>query len=203
MGVAWIGRGCIAAGMLFLAACGAEGPPVDEAAEPGRRARDAGGAVEVVVVTPVPPGESSVSPGATRTKGEEANRYRPAILTGHDFSGDAYRPPENESEGRQVLKHFGSLSAKAELPGGAVAARITLNARPANGSLPVVSLILERTGGGRYWASRILSDYTVRANDVVTTSVAAPPGTYRVTLQYYKASPPGRPYLELQEVALE
>jgi hypothetical protein len=127
----------------------------------------------------------------------------PVILTGRDFQSPDFNPPHIESGGMQLLQHFGSLSATANLKKDCSRIRIHLKPRPENNSYPVVGLLFERTGGGKYLRAEVLKNEVLKAESEIEKSVNLPKGEYRVTFQFFKCSATDRAQLEIHTITLE
>lgn len=140
---------------------------------------------------------------ATQTTATVASPAQSIVLPGSAFKNPQFDPPQIEARGMQLLRHFGALTAEADLPTTCSRVSVHLKPRLTGDGAPVVSLLLERRGRGKYTSTYIFKDDVVTTETTLTRKVVVEPGLYHVTLQFFKASNTQRPHLELHSVTLE
>lgn len=119
-------------------------------------------------------------------------------LTGRHFHGPDFEPAHTEAPGFQLFKHYGKTSATMWLKADASRMTFKLKPRAVNGSSPIVNVVAERIGGGKYLHMYLLKDYEVMSDAEVEKQVTMPPGQYRVYVEFYRSSKPAdRAHLEL------
>lgn len=124
-------------------------------------------------------------------------------LTGHQFRGKEFDPPHLEAQGMQLLQHYGVVQAQVKLQRDFSTVRIALTPRSVNDSSPVVGLLFERTGGGKYVREQVLQDEVIQTPNEISKSVNLPAGDYLVSMQFYKSSGTGRAQLEIHSITLQ
>lgn len=151
--------------------------------------------------------------GSTETKAAESKPAAPAPgkrgpslpvqLTGRSFTRDDKQPSKLEAGNMQLLQSYTSLSTQANLPADASKVTFKLKPRPTNNSFPVVSLLAERTGGGKYLRVPILDKEEVLNDQEGVRQVSLPKGTYKVTLQFFGSTGKDRSHLEIHRISFE
>ncbi|MBX7247380.1 MAG: hypothetical protein K1X53_17945 [Candidatus Sumerlaeaceae bacterium] len=120
-------------------------------------------------------------------------------LRGRDMSGEGYQPPHIEGQ-MQLLQHYGSITGMISIEKPMTTVSVELKPRPMNGSNPVVNLFAERVAGDKYLRVQIMKDVEIKSEGVFRVGATVPPGTYKVTLGFYKSSKPDRSHLEVHDI---
>lgn len=103
----------------------------------------------------------------------------------------------------QLLQHYGVTITTVTLSRPISSITIHLKPRPVDGSNPVVGMLLERISGGRYARVPLLDGLELKDETPISRDASIEPGTYRVTVQFFKSSGAGRSHLEVHSVTFE
>lgn len=151
---------------------------------------------------------TSTAPVTTAsTASEPSDRVSPEgqiEVLGMRFENPEYGKPNVEAGGKQILQHYGALTAKdVKIAKAAHRVTIRLQPRPVDDSFPVVSVVFERRAGGRYVRKDLLTEEVIKDGNDIVRNVPLDPGTYDIGLQFYKSSGRGRAHLEIKSITIE
>ncbi len=148
-------------------------------------------------------GQTTASPAEQQGNIAAASDGGNITLTGHQFRSKEFDPPHLEAQGMQLLQHYGGVQAQVGLQRDFSTVRIALTPRSVNDSSPVVGLLFERTGGGKYLREQVLQDEVIQTPNEISKSVNLPAGEYLVSIQFYKSSGTERAQLEIHSITLQ